>query len=131
MVGIDLEVVAFSDFREHRLHDVVADLPLTAAASADQVVMRLEARDLIVRFAVAGVGCHDDIQIHEESHSAVDGGAVDRLVRSSDPQVDLTERCVAISGADRFQNERPLAGHTVTGVPECLFPAQLIVRQRL
>lgn len=130
MVGIDLEAVVACDFRDHGTHGPVANLPFATTVTADEVVMRREAGDLVADFAIAGIGRDDDAEVHKKANCAINGRTIDRPVRLLDPREDLPEGRMPVSGADRLKNERALPGHAMTGRPERLLPAQLVVCHR-
>lgn len=121
------KIVTFVDFREHRLQRGIADFPLPLAFATDEVVMRFKPRDLVVGLSVTGISGDDDPKIDEESQRPVDRRPVYRPIRLAHTCIHITQRCMPLARADRFQDVRPLPRHSMTSVPQRLFPTQLVM----
>lgn len=130
VIGLNAKLMSLSHLTGHCLQGFVVDLPLSTADTADQMVMRRQTRNLIVGFTIAGIGGHDDSQLHKQPQGTIDRRAINRAVGLPNSQIHLSERSVPLSGANRFKNECALPCDAMAGIPERFFPPQLVVCHR-
>lgn len=112
MIRLHSEVPLSVDLGKQRPDELRADLLHATAISANEMMVRLRADDLIVGF-ITDLKHSDEPYRPQEVQIAIDGGQADRRLRPN-PSTNLFECHVTMPLTDRIHNDLPLERHSVT-----------------
>jgi hypothetical protein len=85
-----------------------------AAGEADQVVVAVRGKVLVLHLAEAEVGDADEALLLQPGEDAVDGGAADVREAGADEHIDLVGRVVRAGGLQGLQHEEALGREALT-----------------